>query len=206
MSHFTILIIHLITTYSYLAIFLLMTLESMLLPIPSEITMPFAGFLAHNGSVNLILIIIVGAIGNLVGSLIAYAIGFFLEENVILNLIEKYGKYILIRKHDYEKGIVWVKKYGVSVTFFSRLLPVVRTFVSLPAGLSEINIWQFSIFTFLGSFIWSGVLTMIGFYLGNNWESIHPIFQKFQLAIIILIILGILIYLNKKFKIIKFKN
>ena len=205
MSHFTTLIMHLITSYSYLAVFLLMTLESMLLPIPSEVTMPFAGFLAHNGSVNLILIILIGAFGNLVGSLIAYAIGFFLEENVILSLIEKYGKYILLRKHDYEKGVLWIKKYGISVTFFSRLLPVVRTFVSLPAGLSEMNIWQFSIFTFLGSLIWSGILAMFGFYLGNNWESIHPFFQRFQLIIIVLIVLGILFYLNRKLKIIKFK-
>ena len=199
------LIIHLIRSSGYVGIFILMTLESALIPIPSEVTMPFAGFLAHNGSVNLVLIILIGAFGNLVGSLIAYAIGFFLEENVILSLIEKYGKYILLRKHDYEKGVLWIKKYGVSVTFFSRLLPVVRTFVSLPAGLSEMNIWQFSIFTFLGSLIWSGVLAMFGFYLGNNWESIHPFFQRFQLIIIDLIVLGILFYLNKKLKIIKFK-
>src|SRR5258706_8471607 len=92
-------IILLIQSSGYLAVFILMTLESALIPIPSEVTMPFAGFLAQSGHVNLLLIIFVGALGNLVGSLIAYAIGYYLEDTVVLALIEKYGKYILLRKH-----------------------------------------------------------------------------------------------------------
>lgn len=203
MSHLSSLIIQFVEHSGYLAVFFLMFLESALLPIPSEITMPFAGFLAQGGHLNLLIIIIIGALGNLGGSLIAYALGFYLEENLILNLIKKYGKYLFLKIADYEKGLFWLKKYGESVAFFSRLLPIIRTFVSLPAGLSEINIWKFSIFTFLGSFIWSGILTLIGYYLGKNWEIIQPFFQKSQILIIGLLIIGIVYYFYKKFKKIK---
>lgn len=198
------IIIHLIQQSSYFAVFLFMTLESMLVPIPSEVTMPFAGFLAEKGHVILWLIVLLGALGNLLGSLIAYAVGYFLEESVLIGLIKKYGKFILVTEHDYTHAMQWYQKYGSGVTFFSRLLPVVRTFISLPAGLSEMNLWKFSFYTFLGSLLWSGVLAWIGYLLGNNWQSIHPLFQKFQDIIIGIIILGIIWYINHKLKLIPF--
>ena len=175
-----------------------MTLESALLPIPSEVTMPFAGYLAQTGILSLPLVILVGAIGNLVGSLIAYAIGYFLEEKVILRLVEKYGKFILLSKHEYVRAVDWYKKYGSGITFFSRLLPAVRTFISLPAGLAQMNIWKFSIFTFLGSLLWSSVLAYIGYYLGKHWESIAPIYNKFQLVIVVLVVILVGYYIYRK--------
>ena len=180
-----------------------MTLESALIPIPSEITMPFAGFLAFEGHLNLILVILVGAVGNLVGSLLAYGLGFYLEETIIVKLIKRYGKIILVTIEDYETSIKWLKRYGDFVTFFSRLLPAVRTFISLPAGLSEMNIWKFSAYTFLGSLIWSAVLAYIGFYLGARWNSLEPFFRKFQMVIVVFLVVGILIYINHKLKIVK---
>ena len=196
------LIIHLITSYSYAGVFLLMTLESCLLPIPSEVTMPFAGFLVQQGHASFWLIVLTGALGNLLGSLIAYAIGFYLEESIILSLIRKYGKFILISEHEYVRAMHWFQKYGNPIAFLSRLLPAVRTFISLPAGLAQMNIWKFSIYTFLGSFIWSTLLTFVGLYLGSNWEAIHPYFQKFQLVIIVLLVLTVLWYINHKLHII----
>lgn len=197
-------IIHLIQHWSYLGVFLLMTLESMLLPIPSEVTMPFGGFLAQQGHVIFWLIVLAGAVGNLVGSLVAYAVGYFLEESVIVSFIKKYGKFILLSEHDYQRAMRWFQKYGAGVTFFSRLLPVVRTFISLPAGLAEMNIWKFSLYTFVGSFLWSAVLAWVGFSLGKNWESIHPLFQKFQLGILVALVLAVLWYINHKLKLVKF--
>ncbi len=197
-------IIHLIQHWSYLGVFLLMTLESMLLPIPSEVTMPFGGFLAQQGHVIFWLIVLAGAVGNLVGSLVAYAVGYFLEESVIVSFIKKYGKFILLSEHDYQRAMQWFQKYGAGVTFFSRLLPVVRTFISLPAGLAEMNIWKFSLYTFVGSFLWSAVLAWVGFSLGKNWESIHPLFQKFQLGILVALVLAVLWYINHKLKLVKF--
>lgn len=197
-------IIHLISQSGYLAVFLLMTLESALLPIPSEVTMPFAGFLAQGGHLNFWIVVLLGALGNLVGSLIAYAIGFYLEESVILNLIKRYGKFVLITEHEYTRAVKWFVKFGSPIAFFSRLLPVVRTFISLPAGLSEMNVWKFSFYTFAGSFIWSAFLTWIGFFLGTKWNSLEPYFKKFQYVIVALLVVGILWYINHKLKLIKF--
>lgn len=197
------LIIQFIETTNYFGIFLLMTLESALIPIPSEITMPFAGFLVSRGELNFVLVVLVGAFANLVGSLIAYYIGYFLEETVIVGWIRKYGKFLLITVDDYEKSRHWFQKYGNSIVFFSRLLPGIRTFISLPAGLAEMNVGKFSIYTFLGSLLWSALLTFVGVYTGSNWKSLEPIYRKFEFAIAGVIIVGILWYINHKLKIFK---
>lgn len=196
-------IIHLIQSTQYLGIGFLMTLESSLIPIPSEITMPFSGFLASQDKLNIYLVIIVGAFANLIGSLIAYYIGFFLEETVILGWIKKYGKILLITTDDYDKSRKWFQKYGNAVVFFGRLVPVVRTFISLPAGLAEMNVVKFSIYTFAGSLLWSAILAYLGYYLGANWKAIEPIYRKFEYGIAALLILGVIWYINHKLKIIK---
>lgn len=172
-----------------------MTAESALIPIPSEVTMPFAGFLAGLGMVNIWLVIVVGAFGNLLGSLIAYGIGFFLREEHLRSFIRKWGKYVLIHERDFDKGVSWLDKFGDKVAFFSRLLPIVRTFISLPAGIAEVNIYKFSLFTFLGSFIWSAFLAFFGLKLGENWQLIDPYFRKFQYVIAGLIIFGVVYYI-----------
>lgn len=199
-------IIHFIQTSGYLGIFVLMTLESALIPIPSEVTMPFAGFLVQQGQLNFWGVVLSGTIGNLTGSLIAYAIGFYLEEHVILGLIKKYGKFVLISEHEYKRSVGWLKKYGDFVAFFSRVLPAVRTFISLPAGLAEMNLKKFAFYTFLGSFIWSTLLTYVGVYFGSEWHALEPIYRKFEVIIAVVFILGILWYINHKLKIIKFKK
>lgn len=203
LGHLSIFLIHFISTAQYLGIFILMTLESVLVPIPSEITMPFSGFLASQGKLFLPLVVLVGAIANLVGSLLAYGIGYFLEEAVILTWIKKYGKILLITVDDYDKSRAWFQKYGSSVVFFSRLLPGIRTFISVPAGLAGMNIWKFSFYTFFGSLIWSGALAYIGFYTGNNWRSLEPIYRKFELVIVVVLVLGLLWYINHKLKLVK---
>lgn len=197
------LIIHFIQATGYFGVFLLMTVESALIPIPSEVTMPFAGFLAQQGQLNLIAVILAGAIGNLVGSLIAYAIGYYLEETVIVTLIKKYGKFILVTTKEYDHAMHWFKKYGNGIAFFSRILPAVRTFISLPAGLSEMNLLQFSIYTFLGSLIWSALLAYVGFVLGENWHSLEPIYRKFEIIIGVAVIVLIALYVNHKLQIVK---
>jgi membrane protein DedA with SNARE-associated domain len=198
-------IIHLIHSLGYLGVFILMTCESALIPIPSEVTMPFAGYLAQTGILSLPLVVLVGAVGDLTGSLISYAIGYYLEETVILKLIKKYGKFILISEHEYVRAVKWYNKYGSGITFFSRLLPIVRTFISVPAGLSEMNIWKFAVFTFLGSFLWSLILANIGYYLGAHWDTIGPIYSKFQLVIIIAAVLLVAYYIYHKVNTLKKK-
>lgn len=199
-------IIHLIESSGYVGIFILMTLESALIPLPSEITMPFAGFLVQQGKLNFWFVVVTGAFGNLVGSLLAYGLGFYLEEHVVVKWIKKYGKFLLITEHEYERSLHWLRKYGDAVAFFSRVLPAVRTFISLPAGLSEMNIWKFSLYTFLGSLIWSTLLTYIGVRFGSEWDTLEPYFRKFQMLLGAIFVIFILWYINHKLKILKFRR
>lgn len=199
-------IIHLIGSIGYLGIFVLMTLESALIPLPSEVTMPFSGFLVSKGEFSFVMVVLTGALGNLTGSLIAYGIGYFLPESLILALVNKYGKFLLISQHEYDTSVKWLRKYGVSVAFFSRLLPGIRTFISLPAGLSKVNIWKFSIYTFLGSLIWSAFLTYIGVYMGREWNSIDKYYRKFEILIAVILIAAVLWYVNHKLKLFKFPH
>ena len=173
-----------IRSYSLYAVFLFMLLESALIPIPSEVTMPFAGFLASQGLFNIWTAILIGAFGNLAGSLLAYYIGYSKGEEWTKKAIKLWGKYLFIHIKDFNKSQKWLKEHGSAVTFFSRLLPIVRTYISLPAGISKINIYSFCIYTFLGSLIWSGVLTFAGFKLGENWKSFRVIFERLDILIV----------------------
>lgn len=193
-------IISLINQSGYLGVFLLMAAESALIPIPSEVTMPFSGYLVTTGRFNLYLVILIGAAANLVGSLLAYWLGFWGEEHVIRGWIRKYGRYVLITENEYDRAERWFRKYGEKIVFFSRILPVVRTFISLPAGIAEMNFWKFSYLTFLGSLIWSAFLTLIGYYLGKNWNSIEVYYRKFEYVIVGIGILVVVFYIFHKVK------
>lgn len=176
-------ITNIITSAGYMAIFILMFLESVFIPIPSEITMPFAGFLISQGKFNLWLVILTGAFANLGGSLLGFWIG-SLGEDKVRALVKKYGKFVLITIDEVELSERWFRSHGEIITFVSRLLPVVRTFISLPAGMSKMSVKKFSIYTFVGCVIWSFFLTYIGVVLGSNWHSLEVYFRKFQFLIV----------------------
>lgn len=190
----------LIGSYGLFAVFFLMTAESALIPIPSEVTMPFAGFLAGRGIISFWVAVFIGALGNLIGSLLAYYLGYFKGEEWTREAINKWGKWILIKEKEYDHAKHWFVKYGHEIAFFSRLLPVVRTFISLPAGISRMNVKKFSFYTFLGSFIWSAILAYLGLKLGQNWQAIEPYFRKFQIVIVLIGLLLVGIYLYRKFR------
>lgn len=200
MELFTHFIENFIGTYGQFAIFLLMTLESALIPIPSEITMALAGFYSGLGVLNFWVAVFVGAFGNLIGSLLAYLLGYKLGEGNIRNLIKQWGKYLLIHEKDFDLSLSWFHKYGQAVAFTSRMLPVLRTFISLPAGIAKMNLPIFSLLTFVGSFIWSAFLTYLGLKLGQNWQIIDPYFKKFQFLIIGLILAGGVWYIYRHLK------
>ena len=194
-------VISLISQTGYFGVFIAMTIESCLIPLPSEVTMPFAGALAQQGTLNLYLVALVGALGNLVGSWGAYAIGYKFPESIILSFIRKWGKFIFLTEHEYEKVKGWLSRYGSFVSFFSRLLPGIRTVISLPAGVARINFLKFSIYTFLGSLIWSFLLAFIGYKLGENWEHIKNYFHKFDLVIVLVLAIFIVLYIYKHIKV-----
>ena len=200
------LIIHLIQSVGYLGVFVLMVLNASAIPIPSEVTLPFAGFLANQGSLSLILVIITGILGDLVGSLIGYSIGYFLEENLLLNLIKKYGKFILVTEHDYLSATKWLKKYGSPVVFIGKMTPGVKSFIAIGAGISEIKFFKFLVSSILGSIIYVSVVSYFGFYLGSKWNILGSYFRKFEIVIFVIIVVGALFYINYKLKIVKFKR
>ncbi|HEX9776390.1 MAG TPA: DedA family protein [Actinomycetota bacterium] len=177
----------LITTFAqhgYLAVFVLMALESALIPIPSEVTMIFAGALASEAfatvapgapQLNVVALTLVGTVANLVGSWAAYGLGRVIGRAPL----DRYGKYVFIRPHDIDRAEAWWSRHGQGAVFFGRLLPVVRTFISLPAGIAEMRFWRFTIYTFIGCLPWVAALTVAGYVLGDNW---HAILGSFSLA------------------------
>lgn len=190
------IVINLISSLSYFGVFLAMAIESACIPLPSEIIMPFSGYLVYKGEMNIWFVGVVGALGNLAGSLLAYWIGKVGGRP----LVEKYGKWVLISHHDLDIADRWFKKYGKSTVFFSRLLPVVRTFISFPAGISEMRLTTFSFYTFAGALPWSLALAWVGYKLGENWDTLGGYFHKFDLIIGILVILGIAWYVRRHIK------
>lgn len=172
-----------ISQVSYLGIFILMLLESACIPIPSEITMPFSGFLVSTGRFNFWLVVLAGTMGNLVGSWIAYWVGYWGEASVVRGLIRRFGKYVLVSEEEFDQAEIWFNRWGEAIVFFSRILPVIRTFISLPAGIAKMNFWKFSAYTFVGSLFWSYALTQIGFSMGENWDVLERYFRQFEFII-----------------------
>lgn len=158
-----------VSAVGYLGVFILMALESACIPIPSEIIMPFSGFLVSSGKLSLIWVTLAGAFGNLIGAVITYAIGFYGGRPFIL----KYGKYFFVKEKEVHHAERFFAKWGDWSVFLSRNLPVIRTFISLPAGVAEMPFIKFAFFSFLGSIPWCFGLTYLGFILGNNWLLIR---------------------------------
>ncbi|HEU5003613.1 MAG TPA: DedA family protein [Actinomycetota bacterium] len=164
----------------YAAILLLMVLESACIPIPSEITMPVGGLLVSQGDLNLILLIAVGVLGNLIGSLASYAVG----RSGGRSLLERYGRYILVKPHDIERADAWFARHGPPAVFFSRLLPVLRTFISLPAGVSRMDVKRFTVLTVLGCIPWVAVLAIAGDALGRHWSDVLTYTRPLEYVVI----------------------
>ncbi|MGZ8874604.1 MAG: DedA family protein [Halobacteriota archaeon] len=177
-------IISVIEQLGYAGVFVGMTLESVGLPIPSEVIMPFAGYVVWEGGLTLIGITVAGTLGCLAGSLIAYYIGLWGGRP----LLERYGKYVLISKRELDLADKWFDKYGDRAVFVSRLLPVVRTYISFPAGIVNMDVKKFSLYTVLGSLPWCFGLAYIGVLLGPHWEDIKGLFRYLDIAVIVGII------------------
>lgn len=188
-------IISFISRVGYLGIFFLMVLESAMIPIPSEIIMPFSGFLVSVGKFGPILVVLAGSLGNLVGSILTYYFGLKVGRAFII----RYGKYVFFKKEHLEFTERLFKNYGDKISFIGRLLPVIRTYVSLPAGIGRTNFIKFVFYTLIGSLIWNSVLTFAGMQLGNNWKNIDR-YSIYLDIVTICIIVGFSAWLVLKFK------
>ncbi len=189
-------IVNVISSSGYAGVAFLMAIESACIPLPSEIIAPFAGYLVFTGRFSLFWVSIAGGLGSMVGSFITYEIGYFGGRP----LVEKYGKYILISKRDLDLADKFFARYGQLSTFLGRMLPVVRTFISLPAGIAKVPRLPFLFYSFLGSVIWTYLLAYFGMKLGENWDTLRDRLHGFDTAIIVLILLGTAWWVYRHFK------
>jgi membrane protein DedA with SNARE-associated domain len=196
MTSVSVLIVAIISAMGYGGIVLLMAIESACVPLPSEVTMPFSGYLVSTGRFDLVLVALAGAVGCLLGSYVAYFVGTSGGRWMLL----RYGRYILIAPHEIELADRFFERWGSYAVFISRLLPVVRTFIALPAGVARMRLLPFTIYTLLGSFIWCFALAWIGMKLGQHWAQVGPYFHRFDGAIAVLLVVGAAAVLYNRIK------
>lgn len=184
------MIVSVIESLDYSGIVLLMAVESACIPLPSEIIMPFSGYLVSMGAFTLMGVSLAGSAGCVVGSIAAYYVGMKGGRP----MVEAYGRYVLISRRDLERADRWFGRWGDATVFFARLLPVIRTFIAFPAGVARMNFLRFVIYTFLGSFPWCLGLAYAGYLLGANWGSLRGWFHRLDFVIAGCVLLGAIWY------------
>lgn len=193
------IIIGVISSTGYLGVTALMAIESACIPLPSEIIMPFAGYLVFTGRFSLFWAATAGAIGCNVGSVIAYEIGYYGGRP----LVEKYGRYLWINRHDLDLADRFFEKFGAAAVFIARLLPVVRTFIALPAGVARMPRLRFHLYTFAGSWPWCFVLAWIGMKLGERWQTdprLRQVLHRLDALIIVLLLAALIWFVRSHWK------
>jgi len=193
-------IIRLISFTGYIGVFILMTLESMIAPIPSEAVMPFAGFLIGEGKFNFLALCIVSTLGSITGSTISYYVGLYGGKP----FVSKFGKYLLLDNHHLEMTENFFNKYGERTIFISRFIPIVRHLISIPAGVGRMNIAKFLIYTAVGATIWNMFLAYVGFYLKSHWNAVSEYFHVLDIFVLVALVFAITFFIYKNVK--KLKN
>lgn len=184
-------VISVISTLGYGGVVLLMAIESACIPLPSEFIMPFSGYLVFRGELSLWGVALAGAVGCVLGSLVAYWVG----ARGGRPLVEKYGRYLLVSHHDLDVADRWFQRRGDIIILVGRLLPLVRTFIAFPAGVARMPLMKFVMYTFIGSYIWCWALAWVGLRLGEHWDTLGPLFHRFDVVIVVLVVLGFAWYL-----------
>lgn len=179
-----------IESLGYAGVVLLMFLENLFPPIPSEVVMPLSGYTAAQGQLSIVGVIVAGTFGSVLGALFWFYIARWLGEDRLKGWTRRYGRWITLGPKDVDKADDWFDRYGGWVVFFGRLIPTVRTLVAIPAGLFEMNLWLYLVLTTVGSAIWTAALALVGWWLGSNWDTvgsyIDPVTYAIMAAIVVL--------------------
>lgn len=186
-------VLSIMAKFGYFGIVFAMFAENVFPPIPSEIIMPAAGFAASKGELNLVLVILAGTLGAVLGALPLYYLGRVFDKERLLTFTEKYGKYVFVKSCDVTAANDWFEKHGKLAVFFGRMVPGVRSLISIPAGMNNMPLLPFLVLTALGSSVWATVLTLAGYYLGQNYEVIQSILAPYSKGIgiaVVIIIIG----------------
>jgi membrane protein DedA with SNARE-associated domain len=182
----------------YIGVFLMVVLENVFPPIPSEAILPLAGFLAGEGRFWLPWVIVAATLGAVTGALILYYAAYFIGEQRVRWLIDRYGKWLAVSGKDLDKANEWFDKYGYAAVFLCRMVPIVRSIVSLPAGLRHMPLIPFILYTALGSGIWNSLLIVLGFWLGDNWEDVGHVLDTIERPLYVLVVVGIIFFIWKR--------
>jgi len=198
-------IIQIIESWGYLGVGLLIAIENIFPPIPSEVILAFGGFMTTKTVLNEALVILSATIGSTIGAIVLYLIGKILNKERLEKIVSgKIGKVLRLKPEDIEKADKWFDTKGQKTVFICRFIPIVRSLISIPAGMSEMKIWKFLLYTILGSAIWNTVLVLLGKKLGDSWETVVNVFSNFShiilIILIILCIVGIGLFYTKKGK------
>lgn len=188
-------IITVIESAGYAGVFILMALEGSFVPVPSEIILPFSGFLVTQGVFTLFMVAFMGALGNIAGSLFTY----FVSRRYGVSFLYKYGKYFLVSRHDIDMANRLFEKHGVRIIFISRLIPGIRGFVPIPAGIARMKLMPFVTYVFTGSFLYSLALTYAGVWGGENWDWLAPYFRRFDWVLVLILIAGLAWWVRRHF-------
>jgi membrane protein DedA with SNARE-associated domain len=182
----------------YPGIAILIALESVILPIPSEVILPFVGFSAEQGRFSLAGAIIAATIGSVVGALILYVLGARLGETRVRSFVGRYGRYVGSNVRDLERAEVWFDHHGAATILFGRLVPVIRSFVSVPAGLRRMPVLRFTLYTAVGSAIWNALLIVLGWVLGNQWHQVGQYSSYVEYAVIAALVIGLAYFIWRR--------
>ena len=183
--------------FGYLGIIFAMFAENVFPPIPSELIMPAAGFASAKGDLNILLVIAAGTFGSVLGALPLYYLGSLFNEERLVIFTKRYGKYVFIKPEDILSSNVWFDKHGKKAVFFGRMVPGIRSLISIPAGMNKMPLFSFLILTALGASIWTTILTLAGFYLGKNYEVIATMLAPYSKVFLLLAIVIIIVWFIK---------
>jgi membrane protein DedA with SNARE-associated domain len=187
-----------IAALGYLGVAALIALESLFPPIPSEVILPLTGSLSASGRFNVFLAIAAATVGSLVGALLLYGLGIWAGEDRIGRWLDRHGKWLLLSRRDLDRSSEWFQRHGNMAVLFARLIPGVRSFISVPAGISEIPLWHFIIFTAIGSALWNSVLIGAGFFLGSNWQQVEGIMAPLGPIVYVLLALAAAVFIGRR--------
>jgi len=187
-----------IHTAGYPGLVLVMFLENIFPPIPSEVILPLAGSLVLEGRFTLLGVTAMGSTGSVGGALVFYTLGHLLGEARVRELIRRYGRWIMLSEQDFDKALAWFNRYGEGVIFFGRMMPIIRSLVSIPAGIASTNLARFSIYTAVGTALWSFLLAFAGYLLGQSWPLVSKWISRYEKAILILAALAVVIFVANR--------
>lgn len=184
-----------IETLGYPGIVLVMALENVFPPIPSELVMPLAGFMANEGTFNLAGVIIAGMLGSVIGALVLYYFGAWANELVIRRFLRRWGRYAFLSENDLDVSLAYFSRHGELVIFFGRLIPIVRSLISIPAGMERMPLPKFLFYTVIGTTIWSALLSIAGWLLQENYEQVAGWVERYQSLVLLAVVLGAVAFL-----------